>query len=239
MASTQRFSRNPGQVLDQARQAVKSREYERALALYDWFFDHALDDDPAAFYGVRLSYCLHEWADLGKMYPAAKAQLEFKRQTSLALLETTREPERFHDYVAISNSLGVPDQLMTQFLTYHDKDSRLAEEIVRFIWNQLVEFGQWSVCSRYVPDAQAHYERKLLQFDEGMAVCNTYPEVDREELAGHLKRFCIRDMRNLLLVLAHDGRSKELLAIQDRLVKDMDHRQLSDVSAAALEDLKN
>ena len=55
--------------LDRARAAFKEANYSRALEQYEYFFDHALDDDPHSLYGVRLSYCLAEWVRLGELYP--------------------------------------------------------------------------------------------------------------------------------------------------------------------------
>jgi hypothetical protein len=68
--------------LDNARAAFKHGDYPEALRQYDYFFDHALDDDPAALYGVRLSYCLDEWAKLGEKYPPALESLSVCPKTS-------------------------------------------------------------------------------------------------------------------------------------------------------------
>jgi hypothetical protein len=56
--------------LDEARTACHSGDFARALDRYVWFFDNCLANDPA-YYGVRLSYVLDEWTDLGKKYPPA------------------------------------------------------------------------------------------------------------------------------------------------------------------------
>jgi hypothetical protein len=59
---------DPKEILRQARQLVKSEQYAAALEKYIWFHDHALDAD-RALAGVRLSYAILEWVDLGGLYP--------------------------------------------------------------------------------------------------------------------------------------------------------------------------
>jgi len=54
-------------VLREARQLVKSEQYAAALEKYIWFHDHALAFD-RALAGVRLSYAIFEWLDLGKVW---------------------------------------------------------------------------------------------------------------------------------------------------------------------------
>src|SRR4051812_19028994 len=95
------MSKNPREILDNARSAFRSGDYPVALERYEYFFDHALDDDDAAFYGVRLSFCLDEWARLGEKYPAAKDRLEKKRDEALSSLVQTRNPQQFNDFKSI------------------------------------------------------------------------------------------------------------------------------------------
>ena len=127
-------------VFDEAREAFRLDNYQEALEHYDYFFDYALADDPA-FYGVRLSYCLSEWANLAQKYPAAKERLLQKKQAAIKLLEQTRDPERFHDYVSLCRYLKFEHEPGDQFLIYHSSDQDLAQSIVRFIWDDLIAAG--------------------------------------------------------------------------------------------------
>jgi len=65
---------DPSARLRLARQAAAGANYEEALSDYRWWFDHALEYDKV-FYGVRLSYVLHEWRDVGGEYPFALDEL--------------------------------------------------------------------------------------------------------------------------------------------------------------------
>ena len=83
---------SPIEVLATARSAARNGDYPLALDRFEWFFDHALEEDPASFYGVRLSYCVSEWARVGQTYPPALRRLRERQQDALRLLDETRNP---------------------------------------------------------------------------------------------------------------------------------------------------
>src|SRR5947208_16929663 len=62
--------------LRDTRQMVKDGNYKEALDRYVWFHDHALEYNQGMT-GVRLSFALSYWKDLGKVYlPAMTALVE-------------------------------------------------------------------------------------------------------------------------------------------------------------------
>jgi len=110
----------PKYTLDKAREAVKLKNYANALEIYNNFFEETFKK--SAKYGVRLSYCLSDWAALGEIYPLALRKLENKKDEALLLLEKEREPERFHDYFAICKQLKSPELPYQEFLRLHKTD---------------------------------------------------------------------------------------------------------------------
>ena len=66
---------------------VRQKKYQEALNRYRWFFYHILDYDQG-YSGVRISFAMAEWAKLGKLYPAARAELEAIRDRSEAYLRS-------------------------------------------------------------------------------------------------------------------------------------------------------
>ncbi|MEW6169571.1 MAG: hypothetical protein AB1651_18045 [Pseudomonadota bacterium] len=215
---------DPRDALNKARSAFKAGHFAEALEQYEHFFEHALDDDPAALYGVRLSYCLAEWASLGEHYPRALERLREKAAGSLDLLTKTREPERFHDFIAICKHLKRTDEPIRQFLVYHSSDSDLAKSIVRFVWAQLVERKLWSICSEYLPDPGAKYELAIAKFDQAMEVCASDPSLGGNDFAEQIKEWYVRDVTNLLLVLTNTGRVGEAAKVRASMVADMGTR---------------
>jgi hypothetical protein len=219
----------PTEVLDQARAAFNSRDFATALERYEYFFDHALDDDPDAMYGVRLSFCIDEWYQLGQLHPPAMARLGEKADEALVALEDTRDPERFQDYVSICVLLKRGDEPVQRFLDFHTADPDLAKQIVRFVWDELVADRRWSVCADYVTDSQDQYDAALLRLDQTMRVCKNDPELGGAELEAQIEDWYIRDVANLILVLRHAGRGTEAAAIENCAVTDTRGRNVPEL----------
>jgi hypothetical protein len=214
---------NPRDALDEARAAFRDENYGSALERYEHFFDHALDEDAHSLYGVRLSYCLSEWAELGTVYPLAMRRLEEKANESLALLTQTREPERFHDFVAICRYLDREPEPIHQFLRFSSSDRDLASLVIRFIWDALVQDRQWSVCETYLAEPKEKYESALMKFDEAMEICRSEPTFGGKELEEKIEGWYVRDVSNIL-VLKNCGRGEEAAAVEQRAETDMTQR---------------
>ena len=222
----------PRDALDLARQAARDGHYGEAVANYSYFFDHALDDDPASLYGVRLSYCLDEWARLGRKFPPALVALEERRREALRRLESTREPENFHDFECISKYLGVHGEAIDQFLAFHRSDSELAKSIVRFVWSKLVNGGHWQICSFYLGDPDQRYAAAVAKFDEAMTVCRANPEFGGAEFEAQIQGWLVRDVSELIKVLANSERTPDARAIMARATRDSGERGCPQVGEA-------
>src|SRR4051812_38154257 len=98
-------SMDPRECLAEARAAVLDERYEDALNAYVWIHHHSLQFGPA-FYGVRLSYALIEWIDLGKKYPKALLVLQAIRDDKAATLRAgDGDFALFHDVATMNEYL--------------------------------------------------------------------------------------------------------------------------------------
>jgi hypothetical protein len=210
-------------VLADARASFKAKEFAAALAQYEHFFDHALEEEES-LYGVRLSYCLDEWAQLGAKYPPALERLQFKAEEAYDLLRRTREPARFHDYIAICEYLQRNAAPIDAFLALHKSDRELAESVVRFIWDELVDAKQWEVCITYLADPSEDYAYALRRFDESMKICTSDPSLGGAEFEEQIKGWYVRDVTNIVRVLTNCDRVTEASAIIRSMESDMQRR---------------
>jgi hypothetical protein len=97
---------DPEQVLGEARELADSGAYAEALEKYRWFHENALAHEPS-MYGVRLSFALRSWAQLGEVYPPARAALESIRDAKAAALrDGSLDRELFEDVESINEMLG-------------------------------------------------------------------------------------------------------------------------------------
>jgi hypothetical protein len=103
---------NAHERLHAARLTAMNGNHDEALREYIWFHNHALEEDPALS-GVRLSFALAYWTDLGESYPPAlRALEEIRNQKAAALLRGSESRDAFRDVVAINEALE------TSSLTY-------------------------------------------------------------------------------------------------------------------------
>ena len=218
------------QALTAARASFKAKELAKALEQYEHFFDHALEEDES-LYGVRLSYCLDEWARLGEKYPPALERLQFKAEEAYGLLLRTREPARFHDYIAICSYLQKNAAPIEIFLDLHKSDRDLARAIVRFIWDELVDAGQWEVCDSYLSDPMSDYAIAIRKFDESMQICISEPSLGGADFEEQIKSWCVRDITNIVRVLAKNHRAAEAVSVITTMEADMQERRRPDLAA--------
>src|SRR5688572_20840110 len=160
-----RLSELPGSdALDEARAAAEAGDYPRALDRYAWFFDHCLAIDPS-FYGVRLSYVIGEWAELGEAYPPARDALVARQIATRDELARAFSRDRFHDLVAISEVLEEPQVAIEAFRRLHDADPRNAAMAFPVAWEMLYGAGEFAMCAAQLPDPMARYRAIVHRHD--------------------------------------------------------------------------
>lgn len=222
-------SPEPREVLREARSAASEGDFETALSKYEFFFDHALDDDPAALYGVRLSYCLDEWAQIGEKFDPARAALVNRKKESLRLFGESKELERFHDFVAICGYLKCTDEAIAEFARLSDADFQLADRVYRFIRKELVRASEWELCGRHVKEGMSAYEFALTAFDQTWAIGKTDTTIGGSEYESWVRRMYVEEVANLLSVLKNCERNDECDAIWGRIAEDVDSREQDDL----------
>ena len=107
---------------------MEQGKYEEALQRHIWYFNHALDYDQGQT-GVRLSFALSQWVELGRRYPKAKqALLEIRDHDSQLLASGQGYAKLFMDVNAINNYLGQEDATLALFKNMNETDPKLASE---------------------------------------------------------------------------------------------------------------
>ena len=214
--------------LDKARAHVQLSDYANALIYYSHFFEQTFKNP--AEYGVRLSYCLQEWRQLGDIYPEALEGLKAQKDTSLLFWKEENEPERFQDYHSICKVLGLNKEAIEVFLQIHHKNKQLASEIVKFIWDDLVENKNWKVCLEYLNNPLEKYQSHLSTFDNIFKkYVHDASTSNEKEIFGHGLKWFIKDITNLLLILKHNDRMEDYALIRQHITSTLASRKLSKV----------
>ena len=218
------------QVLEDAKLAHKAGDFVNALKFYEYFFDHALDDDPYAFYGARLSHCLNGWGDLALEFTGAKNRLESKKREVLELYLESREPERFHDYLTICRVLGVESDALDQFLTLHHSEPKSAAKLSKYLWNDLINAEQWDVCSSLMEQAAQKMDELFAVFDEAARLKEFDPSFNNIRFDQHIVDTLLDDVQKVVMVLRYADRGDDIDSLQRQFhqgIESRDHSMLT------------
>src|SRR5262245_31700934 len=138
-----------------------------------WFHRHALDHEPA-LYGVRLSFALSYWLELGKVYPPALEELRAVRDAKEGeMAGGAGSRDLFHDVVAINSYLDEPARTAELFRLLDADRPELARECYLAAEEPLVARREYHLCARYITDldtrlAEIKSQREaLIRFHEG------------------------------------------------------------------------
>lgn len=140
--------------LDAATELAADGRFEEALREFQWFHDHALDEDPT-LYGVRLSYALGAWVDLGMDYPPALEALAAVRERDAArLLAGKGNRGLFHDVVAIDDELGESTRTHALCVQLEQADPALMLECASIALPAVIAAGDHALAERLLPDPE-------------------------------------------------------------------------------------
>ncbi len=152
---------NPQQILSEAKTDANARRYEDALAKHVWFHENALKINPG-LYGVRLSFALGDWAELGAAYPPALEKLKSIRDSAADRVRESDQPhEDFHDFESINKTLKESGKTKDLFLWLDSHKPEIAKALFNLAQPALVEAKEYSLCGRYLePDKSFEQSRK-------------------------------------------------------------------------------
>src|SRR5262249_5109242 len=119
-----------------------------------------------ALAGVRLSFALSGWVELGAVYPPARqALLSVRDRATRAIAQGEGSFALFHEVAAINRRLGDEAETVRLFGLLHQRHPELARQCYHVAEEALVQAGEYAICSSYVPDPAARLEeiRQLRQ----------------------------------------------------------------------------
>jgi hypothetical protein len=142
-----------------AQSAAREGRHEEALQEYLWFHDHALEAD-RALYGVRLSFALSDWYDLGKVYPKALDALkEVRDRKSQRLISGEGNRALFHDVESINERLGDFQATYDLFRTLNATNPTLAHECAGLAMPAIVEVRDYALAREFLGDPVAKIQK--------------------------------------------------------------------------------
>lgn len=181
---------DPVKVLNEAQALRVQGKYEEALQKHLWFHENALKSNPAMS-GVRLSFALSYWVELGEMYPKAREALIAIRDKNVKTIsEGGGTFELFHDVSSINGYLEQRPSTVELFKRLQQKQPDLAKLCYQVAEPDLVKSREYQVCGRFLPDPLESLERmkemramNLKLADQGLPDLKNYADTSFVERA--------------------------------------------------------
>jgi tetratricopeptide (TPR) repeat protein len=158
------------EALQQAQDLADEGKYEEALQKHIWYHDHALEVNPD-LHGVRLSFALSDWVELGEKYPRALDVLKNVRdQKSARLLAGEADRELFHDVESINDRLGASPATADLFKKIDAANPGFASSIYDLAEESLVEAGEYALAGKHLGDPAERFARIRSLLTEHLAL---------------------------------------------------------------------
>lgn len=201
---------SPSVILEEAVADRTARRYEDALAKHVWFHEHALEYERSQ-YGVRLSFALGYWADLGKVYPPAWKKLEeIRDETEKKVLADPTEHDPFHDLTALNRTLKQDSRTRDTFEAMEAKDADVARERYHLAQPALVKVKAYKTCGKYI-SGPLHFEAAKRGLEEGLQLAKD-PRFGLS-LESHYKNRFRNEVTTLVALLVVNERKDEAEAV--------------------------
>lgn len=198
---------NPRTILSEAQLDAKAKRYQLALEKHLWIYEKSTGVEPA-FIGVRLSFALAAWNELGNEYPPAMKKLLEKRDEALQLLNEGRDPQRsFMDLAGINRVLKQVPKTVAAFEQLDKNSPRIAKDIYALAQPALIANKKYELCGRYL-DGIKDFEKLLDSF----RMIKTLKGIGDDAVARFENDF-FKGVSTIVFVLAVNDRGEEALEI--------------------------
>ncbi len=154
---------DPRKILDEAKENAIEGKYEESLMKHIWFHNNALKYR-RSFYGVRLSFALSDWVNLGSKYPPAFAALkEARDKAEQNVRNGINYYDSFNDYESVNEKLGEENKTVELFKLIDKYHPDRAKKIYKLAQSTLVKEKEYKLCGKYL-DPENSYLRYVRNF---------------------------------------------------------------------------
>jgi hypothetical protein len=215
---------DPQAVLNEARQLAQAGKYDEALAKHLWYHENAVRIQPAQS-GVRLSFALAAWRDLGEKFPKAHDALVAIRDDDVkTLTDGGGSPQLFQDVAEINRVLEESPKTVSLFKELEEKRPDFAKRCYFFAEKSLAEQKEYKTCSRYIDDPM--FRLDTVKTMKRLSDNRQQPP----ELARMQEKLFVDDLCRTISILAGADRKPEAEQLQKEALVMFD----SEASAAKL-----
>lgn len=211
-------------VLNEAQTLASQGKYEEALEKHLWFHENALKHDPAMS-GVRRSFALSYWVELGHKYPKAReALVAIRDKNTEAIREGRGFVDLFHDVASINGYLEEEEKTVELFKTLDEKHHRLAERCYIVAEKDLAARREYTLCASYIPDASERFDRIKEMRERQLSMAKD----ERLRMKEYAEKSFVEVTCRLIEILVGAGRKEDAESVRERALAMRDDRKLRD-----------
>lgn len=199
---------DPHVILQEARADTRAGRYEVALAKQLWYHDNALKLQPSQS-GVRLSFALSHWLELGEEFPLALSKMKQVRDDVDARIRDKEQVRvkftDFHEFVAFNRTLRDEQRTVDTFKWLDGASAEDAARVFHVAEPALIKLKQYELCGKYV-EPERDLKRIGDNYESGLKLAkDRFGERHREFTE---KKF-LNDSTTLVALLAQTDRKAE------------------------------
>nr|MBP9901093.1 hypothetical protein [Verrucomicrobiota bacterium] len=237
-------------IRQEASDLMKQGRYEDALQRHIWYHNHALEFG-AGQVGVRLSFALADWIELGRRYPKAKqALIEIRDAKTREFMAGGGYSELFQDVVSLNSYLQTNAASYALFQTIERRDPALAQQCYYYAEDLLVENGQFDLCLKYLGGSQKRFDSIRDSWERMTEMDKRMQESQRRYSGTNLppplfsntknhERYFASQIRRLIEILVGAGRNTEAEKIRDQAVAVLNVPELQSAVTDAEEKIRS
>ena len=136
---------------------VSEKKYQQALEAHQYFFEESKKSSGMG--GVRVSFALASWAQLGSVYPPALIALsKISEEHKFLILSGKGTFYIFQEYQSINSYIGKNNETLETFLTADKKFPSQATEYYLSAKELLIAEKKFDIIKKYANDPIYEYE---------------------------------------------------------------------------------
>lgn len=210
---------------------AEAGKYKEALERHIWFHDHALEHEPA-MYGVRLSFALSSWMEIGKKYPEAiEALVEIRNRKMKLLLEGKDSHELFHDVASINEALGEPEKTVSLFEQVDEKQPKAAKGYWDLAKDAVIHAKRYDLARKYIGNPVREFIRVKAMYDHKTSLYDD-PRIGGNRFKAYNENNLVEESLRLIEVSNALGDKKASLEIQAKALAVVQDARLRDAIPA-------
>lgn len=211
--------------LSDTQALVRQGSYEEALQRFIWFHEHALEHNPG-MYGVRLSFALGYWKDLGEVYPPALEALKRIRDEDTATLSSGRDDYHlFHDVMALNRTLGENSKTVELFQQLDESGDGRAAAYWRIAKDDVIAARRYDLVRKYGGNLLKEFDGVKALYDENVSLYPQFEDADPYFKSFNEDNFVEESLQLIEVALAL-GEAEAAEAIREKALAVLDDERL-------------